>query len=119
MQQWRLMAGFMMITSFISLWISDTACAALMSPIAYALLEAIMIHKMSPLPRNGDEIVLQENGEMKRAEATTGLDVSRLSKRDRGICKCLMLIVAHASLIGGTGTINSTGPNLIFRDSLE
>ncbi|ETN68908.1 sodium:sulfate symporter transmembrane region [Necator americanus] len=30
-----------------------------------------------------------------------------------------MLIVAHASLIGGTGTINSTGPNLIFRDTLE
>ncbi|KIH56613.1 sodium:sulfate symporter transmembrane region [Ancylostoma duodenale] len=119
--QW-LMAGFMMITSFISLWISDTACAALMSPIAYALLEAIMIHKMSPLPdksRNESEIVLQENGDMKKNEARTGLDVSRLSKRDRGICKCLMLIVAHASLIGGTGTINSTGPNLIFRDTLE
>lgn len=36
-----------------------------------------------------------------------------------GICKCVMLIVSHASLIGGTGTINSTGPNLIFRDTLE
>nr|CDJ87376.1 Sodium sulphate symporter domain containing protein [Haemonchus contortus] len=31
-----------------SLWISDTACAALMAPIAYALLEAIMVHKMRP-----------------------------------------------------------------------
>lgn len=30
-----------------------------------------------------------------------------------------MLIVSHASLIGGTGTINATGPNLIFRDTLE
>ncbi|VDO61787.1 unnamed protein product [Haemonchus placei] len=82
--QW-LLAGFMMITSFISLWISDTACAALMAPIAYALLEAIMVHKMRPVC----------------------------------FCKSLMLIVAHASLIGGTGTINSTGPNLIFRDTLE
>ncbi|VDO65815.1 unnamed protein product, partial [Heligmosomoides polygyrus] len=101
--QW-LLGGFMMITSFISLWISDTACAALMAPIAYALLEAVMIHKMKSPAVNGDP---------------HELDVSRLSKRDRGICKCLMLIVAHASLIGGTGTINSTGPNLIFRDTLE
>ncbi|KAK6740512.1 hypothetical protein RB195_008774 [Necator americanus] len=118
--QW-LMAGFMLITSFISLWISDTACAALMSPIAYALLEAIMIHKMAAFTEKswtGDSIVMQESGEMKR-EKETELDVSRLSKRDQGICKCIMLIVAHASLIGGTGTINSTGPNLIFRDTLE
>lgn len=28
------------------------------------------------------------------------LDTSLLSQRDRGICKCIMLIVAHASLIG-------------------
>ncbi|VDM69416.1 unnamed protein product [Strongylus vulgaris] len=45
--QW-LMAGFMFTTTFISLWISDTACAALMSPIAYSLFEAMMIHKMNP-----------------------------------------------------------------------
>lgn len=52
-----------------SLWISDTACAALMSPIAYALLEAIMIHKMAPLPDrscNGNPTVLQENGDLKK-----------------------------------------------------
>ncbi|ETN68907.1 hypothetical protein NECAME_15551 [Necator americanus] len=83
--QW-LMAGFMLITSFISLWISDTACAALMSPIAYALLEAIMIHKMAAFTEKswtGDSIVMQESGEMKR-EKETELDVSRLSKRDQG-----------------------------------
>ncbi|CAI5445092.1 unnamed protein product [Caenorhabditis angaria] len=105
-----LMAGFMIITSFISLWISDTACCALMAPIAYALLEEIMIPKMKIDPEELEEL-----------ERETGrkLDTSKLSKRDRGICKCMMLLVAHASLIGGTGTINSTGPNLIFRDTLE
>uniref|UniRef100_A0A7I4Y994 Na+/dicarboxylate na+/tricarboxylate and phosphate transporter n=1 Tax=Haemonchus contortus TaxID=6289 RepID=A0A7I4Y994_HAECO len=113
-----LLAGFMMITSFISLWISDTACAALMAPIAYALLEAIMVHKMRPVCMNGNEIAMQDHGEHSKHKSSE-LDVSRLSKRDQGFCKCLMLIVAHASLIGGTGTINSTGPNLIFRDTLE
>ncbi|KAK5972731.1 hypothetical protein GCK32_015407, partial [Trichostrongylus colubriformis] len=116
--QW-LLAGFMMITSFISLWISDTACAALMAPIAYALLEAIMIHKMRPVAIGGNDIVLQEHGQLAKSDKSSELDVTRLSKRDQGICKSLMLIVAHASLIGGTGTINSTGPNLIFRDTLE
>ncbi|WKX99004.1 hypothetical protein Q1695_014122 [Nippostrongylus brasiliensis] len=115
--QW-LLAGFMIITSFISLWISDTACAALMAPIAYALLEAIMVHKMGPPKSSTSDIALEEYKELDKSPSTK-LDVSRLSQRDQGICKCLMLIVAHASLIGGTGTINSTGPNLIFRDTLE
>ncbi|PIO61674.1 hypothetical protein TELCIR_16795, partial [Teladorsagia circumcincta] len=55
-----------------SLWISDTACAALMAPIAYALLEAIMIHKMAPLSINGHDIALQDHGE----HAKRGLIVS-------------------------------------------
>ncbi|CAD6188314.1 unnamed protein product [Caenorhabditis auriculariae] len=103
-----LMAGFMCITSFISLWISDTACCALMSPIAYALLEQVMAPKMAP-----PKII-----EAAEESSNQRLDMKRLSARDRGICKCLMLLVAHASLIGGTGTINATGPNLVFRDTL-
>ncbi|CAI2349232.1 unnamed protein product [Caenorhabditis sp. 36 PRJEB53466] len=111
-----LMAGFMIITSFISLWISDTACCALMAPIAYALLEEIMIPKMK---KNEDKLTeIELDGGLEAVEDHK-LDTSKLSERDRGICKCMMLLVAHASLIGGTGTINSTGPNLIFRDVLE
>ncbi|CAI4229626.1 unnamed protein product [Auanema sp. JU1783] len=116
--QW-LMAGFMVITSFISLWISDTACAALMAPIAYALLEAIMMHKMKKVNIENTPSAGHQSFDEKIEMEEDKLDVSRLSTRDQGICKSLMLIVSHASLIGGTGTINSTGPNLIFRDTLE
>ncbi|CAJ0942944.1 unnamed protein product, partial [Mesorhabditis belari] len=112
--QW-LMFGFMAITSFISLWISDTATAALMAPIAFALLETIMIPRMTK--KKGSFGVNEEVG-IATSAAVEVLDVKRLSKRDRGICKAMMLIVAHASLIGGTGTINATGPNLIFRQTL-
>ncbi|CAJ0581145.1 unnamed protein product, partial [Mesorhabditis spiculigera] len=111
--QW-LMLGFMVITSFISLWISDTATAALMAPIAYALLETIMIPRMKDIVEiwpDGTQNTIIDSGPVK-------LDVKRLSPKDRGICKAMMLIVAHASLIGGTGTINATGPNLIFRQTL-
>ncbi|KAK5982057.1 hypothetical protein GCK32_018929, partial [Trichostrongylus colubriformis] len=56
-----LLAGFMMITCFCeSLWISDTACAALMAPIAYSLLEIIRIHKVRPVAMTGNGIVSQE-----------------------------------------------------------
>ncbi|KJH48660.1 sodium:sulfate symporter transmembrane region [Dictyocaulus viviparus] len=57
------MAGFMMITSFISLWISDTACAALMSPIAVALLETIMLHKMHYATVNKNDIAMRDYGQ--------------------------------------------------------
>ncbi|CAA84299.3 putative transporter B0285.6 [Caenorhabditis elegans] len=115
-----LMAGFMIITSFISLWISDTACCALMAPIAYALLEEIMIPKMRPEEKENEiEVMKIFDKEDPEEKEKKKLDTSRLSVRDRGICKCMMLLVAHASLIGGTGTINSTGPNLIFRDNIE
>lgn len=49
-----------------SLWISDTACAALMAPIAYALLEAVMIHKMKSPAVNGDVTVLQVHGDVEK-----------------------------------------------------
>ncbi|CAJ0600104.1 unnamed protein product [Cylicocyclus nassatus] len=118
--QW-LLAGFMCITTFISLWISDTACAALMSPIAFALLESMMIHKMTPsqnTSKKTNDLELEDSAGRETKYTPQSLEFSRLPKRDRGICKCLMLIVAHASLIGGTGTINSTAPNLIFRSTL-
>ncbi|CAJ0600217.1 unnamed protein product [Cylicocyclus nassatus] len=119
--QW-LMAGFMFITTFISMWISDAACAALMSPIAFALLESMMINKMAPLKNwsnSANGSALQDDGYQEDRCKPERLDFSKLSKRDRGICKSLMLIVAHASLIGGTATLNSTPPNLIFKSTLE
>ncbi|CAJ0600105.1 unnamed protein product, partial [Cylicocyclus nassatus] len=119
--QW-LLAGFMIITTFVSLWISDTACAALMTPIAFALLESMMIDKMTP-PKNqssyANGLASQDNDDQEVIHKPERLDFSRLSKKDRGICKSLMLIVAHASLIGGTGTLNSTAPNLIFKSTLS
>ncbi|CAI5445684.1 unnamed protein product [Caenorhabditis angaria] len=47
------------------------------------------------------------------------LEIDSMSAEDRGFCKALILCCAHASLIGGTAIITSTGPNLVFRENIQ
>ncbi|KAK5979528.1 hypothetical protein GCK32_015533 [Trichostrongylus colubriformis] len=47
------------------------------------------------------------------------MDLKKLTRSQRGFCKALVLSCAHGSLIGGTGIITSTGPNLVFREIIQ
>lgn len=66
------MLGFMMVTAFLSMWISNTATTAMMVPIAHAVLE--QLHK-APADKDAEKgsdnqtFELQETSPQK--EATT------------------------------------------------
>jgi len=76
--------GFMLATAFVSLWISNTATAMMMFPIARAL--------------------------MLECETDPALDRAAL----RRFGQALMLGVAYAASLGGMGTKIGTAPNLIY-----
>ena len=82
----QLVLGVMVATAFISLWISNTATAMMMIPIALALAGAV--HEGSP-------------GDM-------------LPAVQKVFGKCLVLSVAYGASIGGMGTLIGSPPNGIF-----
>lgn len=82
----RLVLGFMLATALLSMWISNTACAMMMMPMAIAIIATL-------------------GGRTGHAE--TAGPGSRFAA-------CLVLGVAYAATIGGIGTPIGTPPNGIF-----
>jgi sodium-dependent dicarboxylate transporter 2/3/5 len=82
----RLVLGVMVATAFISLWISNTATAMMMIPIALALAGAV-------------------------PEGQAGEGPAAVEK---SFGKCLVLSVAYGASIGGMGTLIGSPPNGIF-----
>jgi solute carrier family 13 (sodium-dependent dicarboxylate transporter), member 2/3/5 len=80
----RLILGFMVSTGFLSMWISNTATAMMMMPIALA-------------------VIYQVQDSMKDAKEKTA-----------NFSKAIMLGIAYGASIGGLGTLIGTPPNTIF-----
>ncbi|MFP6621093.1 MAG: SLC13 family permease [Pirellulaceae bacterium] len=104
----RLVAGFMIATAGLSMWISNTATTAMMLPIAISLIN-LLYHRFelgspaaagsSPAAMSPEKIVLRD-------------DVNRFAT-------CLMLSVAYAASIGGMMTFVGTIPNAFMAEQLD
>lgn len=84
----RLILGFMIATGFLSMWISNTATAMMMIPIAIAIIATIL------------------------PDIQTTLE--DMSPEQRNFSECIVIAIAHAATIGGIATIIGTPPNGIF-----
>lgn len=85
--------GFMIATAFISMWISNTATAMMMLPIALSVIH-----------------LLKSKEDLKPHE---------LPKRERNFAIGLLLMVGYAATLGGLATIIGTPPNVVFAGLLD
>ena len=87
-----IIGGFMAVTAFLSMWVSNTACAAMMTPIALSVVDLVL--------RTRTGVGLKESG---------GIPQDRVAERN--FATGLLLCVAYAASIGGIATIIGSPPN--------
>uniref|UniRef100_A0A8C8T3Q8 Solute carrier family 13 (sodium-dependent dicarboxylate transporter), member 3 n=1 Tax=Peromyscus maniculatus bairdii TaxID=230844 RepID=A0A8C8T3Q8_PERMB len=137
----RLILGMMVTTSFLSMWLSNTASTAMMLPIANAILKSLFGHReaQKDLHREGDEsaaavrgnglrtvptemqfLASSEGGHPEEAEAPLELPVdSKEEEYRKNIWKGFLISIPYSASIGGTATLTGTAPNLILLGQLK
>ncbi|XP_035302426.1 solute carrier family 13 member 3 isoform X1 [Cricetulus griseus] len=138
----RLILGMMVTTSFLSMWLSNTASTAMMLPIANAILKSLFGHREAgkDLHREGDEstaavrgnglrtvptemqFLASSEGKSHPEEAEAPLELPGDSKEEeyrRNIWKGFLISIPYSASIGGTATLTGTAPNLILLGQLK
>ncbi|XP_074119795.1 solute carrier family 13 member 2 [Sminthopsis crassicaudata] len=128
-----LLLGFMIVTAFLSMWISNTATTAMMVPIAHAVLE--QLHK-SPEQKdmeagsNNMAFELQEPDGTIITKETPRLDSSPIppavaaeneqkKMQQLRFSQGMSLCVCYAASIGGIATLTGTTPNLVLQGQIN
>jgi len=91
----HIVAGFMGVTALLSMWVSNTATAIMLLPVATSVIA----------------LVARQQG-VDPAEEIDGAEGSRGAVR--GFAVCLLLGIAYAASIGGMGTPIGTPPNVLL-----
>ncbi|HET9403106.1 MAG TPA: SLC13 family permease [Burkholderiales bacterium] len=86
-----IIGGFMAVTAFLSMWVSNTACAAMMVPIAMSVIDLVL--------RSRTGVGLKDGG------------IPRDRVPERNFATGLLLCIAYSASIGGIATIIGSPPN--------
>lgn len=117
----RLLLGFMVTTMTLSMWISNTATTAMMTPIVKAVLDELKQnkdmesrHRTSSLNTADSEQASGAFDPETRRKSVYQCDYKQNDRPEKSDI-CYYLGVAYASNLGGAGTLTGTGTNLTFK----
>ncbi|MDO5498217.1 MAG: DASS family sodium-coupled anion symporter [Propionibacteriaceae bacterium] len=99
-------AGFMVATGFLSMWVSNTATAVMMIPIGVSVL--MLVGKMGG-EAGGEDLGALASGD---ADAESAEVKEAIIKSNFGTA--LMLGIAYAASVGSLGTLIGTPPNTLL-----
>ncbi|EDW96102.2 uncharacterized protein Dyak_GE25645, isoform A [Drosophila yakuba] len=95
----RLFVGIMIVSSFMGLWISNSAGTAMMCPIVKALITELNANNIFPVYMTQEEEPVEEGEPPHPSKITIAFYAG----------------IAYANTIGGLGTLIGTGTNLVFK----
>lgn len=113
----QMVAGFMVATGFLSMWVSNTATAVMMLPIGVSVL--LLVTKIG----SGDGEAAPATAEAGESRGTGEVDLQDDQLKEEVVKSnfgtALMLGIAYSASIGSLGTIIGTPPNTLMAGYLS
>ncbi|MEF8807930.1 SLC13 family permease [Natronomonas sp.] len=112
----RLVGSVMIGTAFLSMWVSNTATAAMMTPIALGVLTQVVGNEgLEAAAASADDVDADIAADGAGAVAADAADTGEFSN----LQVSMLLGTAYAASVGGVGTLIGTPPNAILASQLN